>query len=48
MDQIAALSRAGRLDTAGPAFAAIAHGLRVSPQQLAAALGGVKQALAGR
>lgn len=48
LQQIGALSRQGGVDPTGPAFAAIARGIGVSPAQLAAALGGVKQVLAGR
>jgi len=48
LQQIGALSRQGGVDPTDPAFAAIARGLGVSPAQLAAALGGVKQALAGK
>jgi hypothetical protein len=48
LQQIGALSRQGGVDPTGPAFAAIARGLGVSPAQLAAALGGVKQDLAGK
>ena len=48
LQQIGALSGQRGVDPANPAFAAIARGLRVSPAQLAAALGRVKQALAGR
>ena len=48
LQQIGALSRQGGVDPTGPAFAAIARGLGVSPAQLAAALGGVKQVLAGK
>ncbi len=48
LQQIGALSRQGGVDPTGPAFAAIARGLGVSPAQLAAALGGVKESLAGK
>jgi transposase-like protein len=48
LEQVGALSREGGVDPTGPAFASIARGLGVSPAQLAAALGGVKQALAGK
>ncbi len=48
LQQIGALSGQGGVDPTGPAFAAIARGLGVSPAKLAAALGGVKQALAGK
>src|SRR6266516_2630817 len=48
LQQIGALSGQGGVDPTGPAFAAIARGLGVSSAQLAAALGGVKQALAGK
>jgi hypothetical protein len=48
LQEIRALSPQGRVHPAGPAFAAIAGGLGVSPTQLAAALGGVKQVLAGK
>src|SRR6266851_5794979 len=48
LQQIGALSRQGGVDPTDPAFAAIARGLGVSPAQLDAALGGVKQALAGK
>jgi hypothetical protein len=48
LQQIGALSRQGGVDPTGPAFAAIAHGLGVSPAQLAAALGAVKESLAGK
>jgi hypothetical protein len=40
------LFAAGRADPSSPAFAAAAHALGVSPQQLAAALTHVKQSLA--
>jgi len=46
--QIGALSRQDGADPTGPAFAAIARDLGVSPARLAAALRGVKQAVAGR
>jgi hypothetical protein len=48
LQQIGALGRQGGVDPTGPAFAAIARGLGVGPAQLAAALGGVKQDLAGK
>jgi membrane-bound lytic murein transglycosylase B len=48
LQQIGALSRQGGVDPTGPAFATIARGLGVSPAQLAAALGGVKQVLADK
>jgi hypothetical protein len=48
LQQIGALSRQRGVDPTGPAFAAIAHDLGVSPAQLAAVLGGVKQSVAGR
>ena len=48
LQQIGALSRQGGVDPTDPAFAAIARGLGVSPAQLAAALVGVKQVLAGK
>jgi hypothetical protein len=48
LQQIGALSGQGGVDPTGPAFAAIARGLGVSPAQLAAALGGVKHVLAGQ
>ncbi len=48
LQEFSALSRQGRVNPAGPAFASIARGLGVSPAQLAAALGGVKQVLAGK
>jgi hypothetical protein len=44
MNQLAALSREG-VDPASPAFAAIAHGLGVTPTRLAAALDAAKQAV---
>jgi hypothetical protein len=47
LTQILASNRQGGMDPSGPAFAALAHGLGVSPGQLIAALGAVKQALAG-
>jgi hypothetical protein len=37
------LAETGRVDTASPAFAAIAHQLGVSPAQLAAAWNAVEQ-----
>jgi len=48
LQQVVALSGTDGLDSTDPAFAAIAHGLGVSPAKLAAALAGVKQALAGK
>jgi hypothetical protein len=48
LTQIGALGRQGGMDPIDPAFAAIARGLGVSPARLAAALGGVKQAVAGK
>jgi hypothetical protein len=48
LQQIGALGRQGGVDPTDPAFTAIAHDLGVSPAQLAAALGGVKQAVAGK
>jgi|SRR5215475_8495043 len=48
LQQVVALSGPDGLDSTDPAFAAIAHGLGVSPARLAAALAGVKQALAGK
>jgi hypothetical protein len=48
LEQIGALSGGGGVDPTDPAFAAIARGLGVGPARLAAALGGVKQALAGK
>jgi hypothetical protein len=48
LQQIAALSGQGGVDPTAPAFAAIAHRLGISPEALAAALGQVKQAVAGR
>jgi hypothetical protein len=48
LQQIGALSGQGGVDPTAPAFVAIARGLGVSPDRLAAALGGVKQALAGK
>jgi hypothetical protein len=46
--QIGTLSGQGGVDPTDPAFVAIARGLGVSPDRLAAGLGGVKQALAGK
>jgi hypothetical protein len=48
LQQIGVWSGQGGVDPADPAFAAIARGLGVSPAQLTAALGGVKQVLAGK
>jgi hypothetical protein len=48
LQQIIALNRQGGVNPTGPAFAAIAHDLGVSPAQLAAALGAVKRSAAGR
>jgi hypothetical protein len=48
LQQIGALGGQGGVDPTDPAFAAIARGLGVSPARLAAALGGVKQAVAGK
>ena len=48
LQQIIALNRQGGVDPTGPAFAAIAHDLGVSPAQLGAALGAVKRSAAGR
>lgn len=45
LSQLQALGRG--IDPASPAFAAIAHGLGVSPERLAAALTAVKQGMAG-
>ena len=42
--QLDALSGTGGVDSASPAFAAIAHDLGVNPARLAAALGAAKQA----
>ena len=47
LDQLAELSRGGIVQS-GPAFAAIAHDLGVSPARLAAALTAAKQSLAGK
>jgi hypothetical protein len=47
LQRIGALGRQGAVDPTGPAFAAIAHELRVSPARLAAALDGLKQSMAG-
>jgi hypothetical protein len=44
LDQVNALSGPGDVDPASPAFAAIARGLGVSPDRLAAALTAAKQA----
>jgi hypothetical protein len=46
--QILALSRNGAVDRASPAFAAIAHGLGVSPAQLTAAWDAVKTSVVSR
>jgi hypothetical protein len=48
LQQIGALSRQGGVDSTGPAFAAIAHDLGVSPARLAAAMDGLKQSMAGK
>jgi hypothetical protein len=48
LQQVVALSGRDGLNPTDPAFVAIAHGLGVSPAHLAAALAGVKQALAGK
>ena len=48
LQQIGALSRQGGVDSTGPAFAAIAHDLGVSPARLAAAMDGLKQSIAGK
>jgi hypothetical protein len=45
LEQIGALAGKQGVDPASPAFAAIAHGLGVSPTQLATALAGIKQSL---
>jgi hypothetical protein len=42
--QLDALNGTGGVDSASPAFAAIAHDLGVNPARLAAALGAAKQA----
>jgi len=47
LDQLAELGRGG-IDQSGPAFAAIARDLGVTPARLAAALGAAKQSLAGK
>ena len=47
LNQVEALGREG-IDPGSPAFAAIAHGLGVSPAQLSNALRAAKQSLAGR
>jgi hypothetical protein len=47
LQRIAALSGDG-VDPTSPAFARIARDLRVRPDQLATALGGVKQSVANR
>jgi hypothetical protein len=48
LQQIGALSREDGVDPTSTAFAAIAHDLGVSPTQLAAAMDGVKQSMAGK
>ena len=48
LQQIGALSRDDGVDPTSTAFAAIAHDLRVSPTQLAAAMDGLKQSMAGK
>jgi hypothetical protein len=48
LQRISALSGQSGVDPASGAFARIAHDLGVSPAQLAAALGGVKQSVAGK
>lgn len=48
LQQIVTLSRQGGVEPTDPAFAAIARSLKVSPAQLTAALGAVKQVVAGR
>jgi hypothetical protein len=48
LQRVGALSRSHGVDPSGPAFAAIAHDLGVSPAKLVAALGAVKQSMAGR
>ena len=47
INQLVELGRGG-IDQSGPAFAAIAHDLGVSPARLAAALSAAKQSLAGK
>jgi hypothetical protein len=47
LERLGALSGSHGVDSASPAFAAIAHDLRVSPARLAAALAAVKQGMAG-
>ena len=48
LQQIAGLGSQEGVDQADTALAVIAHDLGVSPARLAAALGGVKQAVAGK
>jgi|SRR5215469_3049202 len=48
LQRVSALSGSQGVDPASPAFAAIAHGLGVSPARLAAGLGAVKQSMAPR
>lgn len=47
LQQIVALGSQGAVDPASSAFATIAHGVGVSPAQLAAALAAAKQAIGG-
>jgi hypothetical protein len=48
LQRVGALSGNHGVDPASPAFAAVAHDLGVSPAKLVAALGAVKQSMAGR
>ena len=48
LQQIVTLSGQNGVDPASPTFVAIAHGLGVSPAQLASALRSVKQAIGPR
>ena len=48
LERVGALSGNHGIDPASPAFAAIAHDLGVSPAQLVAGLGAVKQSMAGK
>ena len=48
LERVGALSGSQGVDPASPAFAAIARGLGVRPARLAAALGAVKQSMAGQ
>jgi hypothetical protein len=47
LEQIGALAGKHGADPASPAFAAVAHGLGVSPTQLATTLAGIKHEMVG-